>query len=92
MNKSDLIRAAADKDSSLSQAAVAKSLDALTEVIADSLAQGDPVQVTGFGTFDVRHHAARKGRNPQTGETIQIAASTTPGFKAGKNLKDRVKG
>lgn len=92
MNKSDLIRAAAAKDSSLTQSGVAKSLEAILEAISDSLAQGDAVQLIGFGTFDLRHHAARKGRNPQTGEEIQIAASTTPGFKAGRKLKDRVKG
>ena len=62
-----------------------------SETIEETLASGDKVQVIGFGTFEVRDRAARKGRNPQTGEEIQIPASKVPGFKAGKALKEAVK-
>lgn len=89
MNKGDLIRAAAER-ASLSQSDVAKALDAITATIGDSLAKGDAVQIIGFGTFDVRHRSARKGRNPSTGEQIDIPASSSPGFKAGRKLKDSV--
>ena len=59
--------------------------------VGDALGGGDSVSLVGFGTFSVRHRAARMGRNPQTGATMQIAASKVPGFKAGKALKDKVK-
>ena len=90
MNKADLIRAAAAKDDSLTQGDVAKSLDAILASIEDSLCNGDPVMLIGFGTFEVRHRSARTGRNPQTGESIQIAASSNAAFKAGSKLKQRL--
>ncbi|MEG0628951.1 MAG: HU family DNA-binding protein, partial [Enterococcus sp.] len=67
------------------------AVDALFEGIQSSLKAGEKVQVIGFGNFEVRERAARKGRNPQTGEEITIAASKSPAFKAGKQLKDAVK-
>ncbi|MBK5441742.1 MULTISPECIES: HU family DNA-binding protein [unclassified Peribacillus] len=68
-----------------------KAVDALFETIANTLAKEEKIQVVGFGTFDVRERAARTGRNPQTGEEIQIAASKVPAFKPGKELKEAVK-
>jgi DNA-binding protein HU-beta len=62
----------------------------VVDAVAKSLKRGQQVAVVGFGTFSVKHRAARQGRNPRTGETIQIAASNVPGFKAGKALKDAV--
>ena len=72
----------------LSQADAQKALDAALEKIQNTLAEGGEVALPGFGTFSVRERAARQGRNPQTGETIQIAASNAPAFKPGKSLKD----
>ena len=69
---------------------IAAAVDAVLDSITGALKQGDKVQISGFGTFEVRHRAARQGRNPQTGATIQIAASKAPAFKAGKALKDAV--
>lgn len=67
------------------------ALKAITDAIAEALAAGEKVALTGFGTFETRQRAAREGRNPRTGETIQIPAQKTPAFKAGKALKDAVK-
>ena len=89
MNKSELIDAIADK-SGLSKADAKRALDATTESITGALVAGDSVALTGFGSFVVRDRAARAGRNPKTGATIQIAASKNPAFKAGKSLKDSV--
>lgn len=89
MNKSELIAAAAD-DAEMSKAEMGKALDALVSTIRSAVASGDKVSVTDFGSFDVRENAARKGRNPQTGEEMQIAASKTPRFKAAKGFKDAV--
>lgn len=69
-----------------------KAINAVFEVISDSLAQGDKVQIIGFGTFEARDRKGREGRNPRTNEPIQIEASKTPAFKAGKQLKDLVNG
>ena len=66
------------------------SLNAMTDVVAETLKAGEKIQLVGFGTFEVKERAARAGRNPKTGETIQIAASKTPAFSAGKALKDSV--
>lgn len=89
MNKSELVEAvAAATDSGKSSAAA--SVDAVLDSITSALKQGDKVALTGFGTFEVRNRAARTGRNPQTGETIQVKASKAPAFKAGKALKDAV--
>ena len=68
-----------------------RAVDAVLGSVGDALGNGDSVSLVGFGTFSVRHRAARMGRNPQTGATMQIAASKVPGFKAGKALKDKVK-
>ena len=87
MNKSELIDRIASV-SNISRAAAAKALEATLDAITDSLKQSDPVALVGFGTFSVRNRAARTGRNPQTGETIEIAAARVPAFKPGKALKD----
>ena len=89
MNKSDLIEAMADA-ADISKSAAGRALDGLTDAVAVALKGGDTVSVIGFGTFSVKQRAARTGRNPQTGETIEIPASKTPSFKAGKALKDAV--
>lgn len=89
MNKSDLIEVMADAGD-ISKTAASRALDALTDAIAVALKNGEGVSLIGFGTFSVKERAARTGRNPQTGATIEIAASKTPSFKAGKALKDAV--
>ena len=89
MNKTELIEAMADS-ADISKAAATRALDGLIEAITSALKEGDQVSVVGFGTFVVRERAARTGRNPQTGAEIAIKASKTPGFKAGKALKDAV--
>ena len=88
MNKSELIDAVAAA-TGLTKADAGRALDATTDAIASALQQGNQVSLVGFGTFTVRHRAARPGRNPRTGETIEIKASNNPAFKAGKALKDR---
>ena len=90
MTKTELVAAVAEK-SGLTKVAADKALAATLEVVADALAKGDKVQLTGFGTFEVREKAAREGRNPRTGETIKVAASKAPAFKAGASLKKAVK-
>jgi DNA-binding protein HU-beta len=90
LNKSDLIQAVVEK-TELTKKDSASALDAMLDGITESLAKGDKVQLVGFGTFEVRSRQAREGRNPATGETIRIAASKAPAFKAGKALKDKVK-
>ena len=89
MNKSDLIDVIADK-ADISKASAGRALDAVIEGITGALQSGDQVSVVGFGTFMVKERAERTGRNPQTGETMTIKASKSPGFKAGKALKDAV--
>ncbi len=91
MNKSELVELIA-KETNSSKSDAMKHLDATLGVIGKSLKKGDKVALTGFGTFEVRARAARKARNPQTGETIKIEASKAPAFKAGKGLKDLVNG
>ena len=90
MNKSDLVDAVAGR-ADMSKAEAGRAVDAVLGSVGDALGNGDSVSLVGFGTFSVRHRAARMGRNPQTGATMQIAASKVPGFKAGKALKDAVK-
>ncbi|HLQ73723.1 MAG TPA: HU family DNA-binding protein [Bacillota bacterium] len=90
MNKTELVNAVAES-SELSKKDAGKAVDAVFETIMDSLSDGEKVQIIGFGNFEVRDRAARKGRNPQTGEEIQIPASKVPAFRAGKALKDAVK-
>ena len=89
MNKSELIAAIAAKTGETKKSAEA-SLNAFIDVVTESLVKGDKVQLVGFGSFEVRKRAARKGRNPQTKEEIKIPASKAPVFKAGKALKDLV--
>ncbi|MDY6286547.1 MAG: HU family DNA-binding protein [Bilifractor sp.] len=90
MNKTELVAEIA-KESDLSKKDAEKALTAFTDVVSKALKDGDKVQLVGFGTFEVSERSARTGRNPQTGETIEIKASKTPKFKAGKALKDLVK-
>ena len=90
MNKSDLVDAVASK-ADMSKAEEGRAVDAVLGSVGDALGNGDSVSLVGFGTFSVSHRAARMGRTPQTGATMQIAASKVPGFKAGKALKDKVK-
>ena len=89
MNKTELVAAIAEK-AELSKKDAEKALKAFTETVAETLQNGDKVQLIGFGTFEVAERAARTGKNPRTGEAIQIAASKVPAFKAGKALKDVV--
>jgi DNA-binding protein HU-beta len=89
MNKSELIDAVANA-ADMTKADATKAIDAFVSVVADTLKEGDQITLVGFGTFLVRRREARSGRNPRTGDTIQIAASNVPSFKAGKALKDAV--
>ena len=89
MNKSQLIDKIAD-GAYISKAAAGRALDAFIDAVGEALKEGDQVALVGFGTFAVRERAARSGRNPQTGATIEIAAGKVPAFKAGKALKDAV--
>lgn len=90
MNKTDLINSVAEA-AELSKKDATKAVEAVFESITDSLRKGEKVQLIGFGNFEVRERAARKGRNPQTGEEIEIAASKVPAFRPGKALKEAVK-
>lgn len=90
MTKTLLVEAVARK-AGVTKAEAARVVDAVVDSITEALSNGDKVTVTGFGTYEVRQRAARMGRNPQTGETIQIPAQRTPAFRAGKSLKDAVK-
>ncbi len=89
MNKSELAEAVAET-ANLSKADGARAVDAVIDTISNTLSSGDNVALVGFGTFQVKDRSARMGRNPRTGETIQIKASKVPSFKAGKGLKDAV--
>ena len=89
MNKSDLVDAIADS-AGLSKADAGRAVDSFVSTVTGALQSGQAVSLVGFGTFSVRDRAARTGRNPRTGDTIQIAASKNPAFKAGKALKDAV--
>ena len=86
MNKTDLINSVVEQTGMMKKDCE-KLVTAFTESISDTLAKGEKVQIAGFGTFEVRERAEREGRNPQTGETIKIAAGKAPAFKAGKHLK-----
>ncbi|WP_188066575.1 HU family DNA-binding protein [Brevibacillus brevis] len=90
MNKTELVTKVAET-TELTKKDATKAVDAILDAIADALKEGDKVSLIGFGNFEVRERAARKGRNPQTGEEIEIAASKMPAFKPGKELKDSVK-
>ena len=87
MNKPELVAAMAEQ-TNLSKKDAEAALKAFVDVVSEELKKGEKVQLVGFGTFEVSERAAREGRNPQTGETMEIKASKTPKFKAGKALKD----
>ncbi|NVY95759.1 HU family DNA-binding protein [Lactobacillus sp. DCY120] len=89
-NKAELIQNVAEK-AELSKKDATKAVDAVIESIKETLVKGEKVQLIGFGNFEVRHRAARKGRNPQTNAEITIPESNVPAFKPGKTLKDAVK-
>ena len=87
MNRTELVAAMAEK-TQLSKKDAEAALKAFIDVVSEEMKKGEKVQLVGFGTFEVSERAAREGRNPQTGETMTIAASKTPKFKAGKAIKD----
>lgn len=89
MNKAELIASVAEK-SELTKKDAEKAVSALLATVEETLAKGEKVQLVGFGTFEIRERAARKGRNPQTGEEIEIAAARVPVFKAGKALRGAI--
>jgi len=89
MNKTELIEAMADS-ADISKAAAGRALEGMVEAITKAVKSGDTVSVIGWGTFSLRERAARTGRNPKTGAEIQIPASKSPAFKAGKAFKDAV--
>ena len=89
MNKNDLI-ASVSNSAELAKGDAGKAVDAVFEAISNALKAGDDVRLVGFGTFSVTRRAASEGRNPRTGEKIQIKASNQPKFKAGKGLKETV--
>lgn len=89
MNKTQLIEAVSAA-ANLSKADASRAVEAIVQSITDTLSNNDGVQLTGFGSFSTKNRAARMGRNPQTGEQIQISASTVVTFKAGKALKESV--
>ena len=89
MNKSELVAAMSEK-TELSKKDAEKALKAFTDVVAEELKKGEKIQLVGFGTFEVSERAARTGRNPHSGDPIEIAASKAPKFKAGKALKDLI--
>jgi len=91
MNKSQLVHAIAN-EADLSKAQAERALNAFTKTVSDELASGGDIALIGFGTFSVSARAARTGRNPKTGEALQIAAANVPKFKAGKALKDSCNG
>lgn len=91
MNKTELIKQVAET-SELTQKDASKAVDAVFDTILEALKNGDKVQLIGFGNFEVRERSARKGRNPQTGEEIEIQGGNVPAFKPGKILKDAVSG
>ena len=91
MNKTELTAAMAEQ-AGISKKDAEKALKAFVDVVSEELKRGGKVQLVGFGTFEVSERAAREGRNPQTKESIKIAASKAPKFKAGKPLKDLVNG
>ncbi|NLO05365.1 MAG: HU family DNA-binding protein [candidate division WS1 bacterium] len=90
MTKADLVEAIAEQ-ADLKKADAERALAAFVDTVAKALSRGQSLQITGFGTFEPRKRAARKARNPQTGEEIDVPATTVPAFRAGKSLKDVVK-
>lgn len=90
MNKKELVSAVAAR-AGVSTKDAEKAVSATFDVIAEALAKGDKIQLVGFGTFEVKNRSARTGKNPRTGETVEIPASKAPAFKAGKALKEACK-
>lgn len=90
MNKTEFLTALAEK-AEVSKKDTSKVFEAMNEVICSTLAAGDKISIPGFGTFEIRNRAARKGRNPQTGATIEIAAKRVPAFKPSKTMKDLIR-
>lgn len=91
MNKAGLVEEVMKAAGIETKAAAERAVDSVFDTIVKTMSRGEEVAITGFGTFRVQKRAAREGRNPKTGETIQIAASVKPKFRAGKALKDAVK-
>lgn len=91
MKKDELVQAVAEA-AGLNKAEADRALSAIVETVTGAVAKGDRVQIPGLGTFEARERAAREGRNPQTGETMQIAATTVPGFKAATAFKNATAG
>jgi DNA-binding protein HU-beta len=89
MNKTELVAAVAAK-TEMSKKNAEKAVAAVLETVAETLAAGEKVQLVGFGTFEIREREARTAKNPRTGETVEVAASRVPGFKAGQALKAKV--
>lgn len=89
MNKTDFIRNIAEK-SELDKKTASKAVDAMISTVSETLAKGDMIVIPGFGTFSIKYRAARTGRNPQTGQPLEIAAARVPHFKAGSKLKEEV--
>ena len=89
MNKQDLIKRVS-QTANLTEKDATAAVNGVLDSVQEALANGEKVQIVGFGTFETRERSARSGRNPQTGETIQVAAATVPAFKAGKDLKAAV--
>jgi DNA-binding protein HU-beta len=90
MNKTELVNAVAEH-AEMTKKDATNAVNSVFEVISETLSKGESVQLIGFGNFEVRERAARKGRNPQTGAELDIAASKAPAFKPGKQLKEAVK-
>ncbi len=90
MNKTELVQAVSER-AELSKKEASAAVDAVFDVISEALGKGEKVQLVGFGNFEIRERAARTGRNPQTGETIEIAASKIPAFRAGKTLREGIR-
>ena len=89
MNKTELVAAVAEK-TEMSKKNAEKAVTAMLETVAETLAAGEKVQLVGFGTFEAREREARTAKNPRTGETVEVAASRVPAFKAGQALKTKV--
>jgi DNA-binding protein HU-beta len=92
MNKLQLTEAVAEKASGLTKKQAAEAVSAVIDAITEALVAGDDVKITCFGSFEIKERAARTGRNPKTGEAVEIAASKYVAFSAGSNLKDKVNG
>ena len=90
MIKSELVQTITDRNPHLYQRDVENIVNAILDEITDALANGDRVELRGFGAFSVKHREARKGRNPRTGESVQVEAKSVPFFKTGKELRERL--